>query len=1242
MAMKSTFGIGCLLLVGLLGVAAPSFGAGQKPRPIRLLFLGDQGHHKPADRCGQLKQAFGPRGIHLYYTEDQKQINSKNLALYDGLMVYANINRVEAEAESAILTYVANGGAYIPVHCASYCFHNSPKLIELLGGQFKRHGVGTFRTQIQKPDHPIMKGFKGFESWDETYVHHKHNEKDRIVLSVHEEKGQSEPWTWVRRHGQGRVFYTAWGHDQRTWSNPGFHDLLQRGIAWAVGEKVHTRWEALKLPELVYEDQKTTVPNYEKRNPAPRFQKPLSPADSMKLMQLPPGFEISLFASEPMIGNPTAMTWDHRGRLWIAESLDYPHDRVDGKGRDRIKILEDTNGDGKADKVTVFAEGLSIPTSLLHVDGGLLVAQAPHFLLLKDTNGDDKADEKEIVFSGWGTGDTHAGPSNLRFGVDNQIYGTVGYSGFNGKVDDKSLGFGNGIFRISPDLKKMEFLANTSNNTWGLGPSETGQIFASTANNTHSAHLTISRSYYEGIKGLTPFRARKIDGHYAMAPIGKYRQVDVHGGYTAAAGHDLYTARTFPKEFWNRIAFVNEPTGHLVHMAVLEPDGSSYQEVDGRNLLASADEWTAPIVTRVGPQGDVWVVDWYSFIIQHNPLPKGFKMGKGNAYVTPLRDKNRARIYRIRHKDATPASPPSLDIAKPESLVAALGHNNMLWRVHAQRLLRQRGKADVVSALMKMLRHQELDAIGSSPGALHALWTLHALGQAKLGSDVGNKCLETALKHAAPSVRRAGVLMLPATKLGLGALVQSGTLEDKDPQVRLEALLAIGQMPTHPEVGKTLVDLMKRLEGERDIALPHAFSIAASRHSAAFLDALFAANPAPANDGGAGGAKASKKNLIPNASFEEADGLKPKGWSIRNWSGEATQAVVAKGRSGKNAIRLSAEKMSESGYHIDIKVKPYMNYRLTGWVKTENVVGSGRGAMFYVSGVVRNASPSVRGTHDWRRIVHEFDTQDSTSIRINCMLGGWGKSTGTIWYDDLVLTRLKPSVGNLLDMTSARVVAVNHVSTAKPEELKRLLEALPGVKWSVARHVVQGLAEAWPKNQTVALDAATMAAWQKRIDTLPAAEQVSVLRLAWQAKILGLKGKAGTPQKTNSKAELIELSVLKGKMLFDKTAIQLKVGKSYRLVFKNIDDLPHNISIIKPGTLEKVGKAADAMLRQRDAEAKHYIPNSADILASSDLVYPGLSGEIVFNAPKKPGDYPFVCTFPGHWRLMKGVFTVAK
>src|SRR5262249_43770099 len=114
-------------------------------------------------------------------------------------------------------------------------FLNSPKYVALVGAQFKSHGTGTFRTQIAEPNHPIMKGFAGFESWDETYVHTKHNDKDRTVLEYRVDGSTKEPWTWVRTQGKGRVFYTAWGHDQRTWGNPGFQNLVERGIRWAVG-----------------------------------------------------------------------------------------------------------------------------------------------------------------------------------------------------------------------------------------------------------------------------------------------------------------------------------------------------------------------------------------------------------------------------------------------------------------------------------------------------------------------------------------------------------------------------------------------------------------------------------------------------------------------------------------------------------------------------------------------------------------------------------------------------------------------------------------------------------------------------------------------------------------------------------------------------------------------------------------------------------------------------------------------
>ena len=144
---------------------------------------------------------------------------------------------------------------FIPLHCASYCFLNSPKYIELVGAQFQRHGTGTFRTILAEGEHPIMRGFGGFESWDETYVHTKHNEQDRTVLEYRQEGDRKEPWTWVRTHGKGRVFYTAWGHDQRTWGNPGFQNLVERGIRWAVGADpgvvpAFTRQPPGRLPAL--------------------------------------------------------------------------------------------------------------------------------------------------------------------------------------------------------------------------------------------------------------------------------------------------------------------------------------------------------------------------------------------------------------------------------------------------------------------------------------------------------------------------------------------------------------------------------------------------------------------------------------------------------------------------------------------------------------------------------------------------------------------------------------------------------------------------------------------------------------------------------------------------------------------------------------------------------------------------------------------------------------------------------
>src|SRR5688572_19639763 len=181
----------CAALALGLAFLTPAWSA----EPLKLLFLGDSGHHRPADRFKQLEPVMKERGIELTYTDKLADLNAETLGKYAGLVIYANQERITPEQEKALLDYVAGGKGLVPLHCASFCFLNSPKYIELVGAQFQRHGTGTFRTIVAEGEHPILRGFDGFESWDETYVHTKHNEKDRTVLEWREERGGKEPWT---------------------------------------------------------------------------------------------------------------------------------------------------------------------------------------------------------------------------------------------------------------------------------------------------------------------------------------------------------------------------------------------------------------------------------------------------------------------------------------------------------------------------------------------------------------------------------------------------------------------------------------------------------------------------------------------------------------------------------------------------------------------------------------------------------------------------------------------------------------------------------------------------------------------------------------------------------------------------------------------------------------------------------------------------------------------------------------
>jgi putative membrane-bound dehydrogenase-like protein len=564
-----------------------------------------------------------------------------------------------------------------------------------------------------------------------------------------------------------------------------------------------------------------------------------------------------LFAAEPQVAKPICMQWDARGRLWIAETVDYPNQMQPmGQGHDRIKICEDTDGDGRADKFTIFADNLSIPTSFAFYKNGIIVVHSGLTEYLQDANGDSKADVRTVLFTGWGTQDTHAGPSNLRYGFDNWIWGTVGYSGFEGVVGGKRMRFGQGIYRFKPDGSAMEFVRSSNNNTWGLGISEDNIIFGSTANNNASMYMPIPNRYYEAVRGWSAGRLETVADSQEFFPItDKVRQVDWHGHYTAGAGGALYTARQFPKEYWNRVQFVAEPTGHLLGKFHLHPNGADFTACNGRNFLASDDEWTSPVAAEVGPDGTLWVIDWYNYIVQHNPVPVGFQKGKGNAYETPMRDKTHGRIYRVEYSAGS--KPPKMDLEKANSkeLVQALKNDNLFWRLTAQRLLVERGDTSVVPDLCDLVSDKKVDEIGLNVGAIHALWTLEGLHQLDTpdkqlsgipyrNEPVGpskkvKEALDAGLNHPSTAVQRAAIMVAPRDEIPRWErfAVQKGEVEQ---QPLLSFLLAASECPPEALVGNFLGMSVRQNSASWDRWVRDAATCAAARHDVSFLFRIIA------------------------------------------------------------------------------------------------------------------------------------------------------------------------------------------------------------------------------------------------------------------------------------------------------------------------------------------------------------------------------------------------------------------
>lgn len=516
----------------------------------------------------------------------------------------------------------------------------------------------------------------------------------------------------------------------------------------------------------------------------------LSPEESQVRFQLQPGFRIELVASEPMIEAPVAAAFDESGRLWVVEMRTYMPD-VEGTGelepRNRILILEDTDGDGKMDKSTVFLDDLVLPRGVAPTHGGALVIEPPNLLFCRNTDGDGKADERRVLLDGFAGRESpeHAGNGPI-YGIDNwwefsQHSSRVWFDGATARTQKTPV---HGQWGITRDNLGLLFYTPNSNpllvdlfpkhyaSRPGAAGSASGLGESIGKDGTTWPAIptpTVNRGYRDG--------TLRADGTLASV--------------TAACGPTMFRSGAFGEEFLDNV-FICEPAGQLVKRLVLSLQDDSFDAVNiykNGEFARSTDERFRPVNSLVGPDGNLYILDMYRGLIQHRMFltPHLKDITRRRGMETPI---NCGRIWRIVRDDPAAERNPVAPGALPAScdndtLVDLLASGNGWWRDTAQRLLVERRAVDVAPQLRSLAGTESVE--GSV--RVEAMWVLHGLGlmtqdEVQTLADSRNPAVRTAALRIAESLGPAAALE---------RLIQ-GAMDDADPGVRVQAALSIGQL----------------------------------------------------------------------------------------------------------------------------------------------------------------------------------------------------------------------------------------------------------------------------------------------------------------------------------------------------------------------------------------------------------------------------------------------------------------
>ncbi len=858
------------VVLSLLACAWPAFA--QRQQPLRVFIRAGAKTHGPNQHdhprfLAEWKELLNQRGARaegaLEFPTAEQLENTDVLVIYaqDGM-------KITGEQRANFEKFLRRGAGLVVIHDGVVSGDENDWAKKVQGGSWRWDGdkktrwlEGDVGLYFVEPKHPIILGLSNFDWTDEIYYDMDMAPDAHVLATSFHSVFVIAPqlWTYEKTWEGGEAPYRAFvsipGHEYASFQTPHYRALLLRGIAWAgKSANVDSLCSKEELNSLTY--------------PAGG---PTAPEQAASKLNVDPRFTIRLVAAEPLIEKVISLDWDRKGRLWVAETPEYPNgrainrndapiypdravhpdqyrgDKVDRPARDRISWLEDTNGDGRMDKKHVFADfehgvpgGLELVTSLVLYKDGVIVAQAPDILWIRDTNGDGVADKVQVLYTGFGTGDTHAVINNFRWGMDGWVYSAIGYSAGNPRSPDGSKDFGRvtaGVIRFRPDGSALEQVASGSCNTWGFDFAPDGEMFYTTATcGEHLLHIVmpekvLARGNVGGLRAsaVVPDHQKVFPAVHHTRPA--YVQIDWVGMFTAAAGSCIYNGGTWPDQF-NGTHFLSEPTVSLVHNDWLRPGGVTYAASkepsrEEAEFIAGSDLWFRPIHTRVGPDGALYVVDFYNQAAIHNDT-RGPAHGAHNAATRPDRDHHFGRIWRVEHREAKKLPPYKLDPRKPADLVKALEHPNGWVRGTAQRLLTEDPRGRAASALEKTVKSG-----ATSYARLNALWTLHNLGK------LDNGLLLAVLDDKDALLRKNAFRVVSEREKNSDAderKIVTAHLTDPDPRARLNALIALGSFDASPETARAVVAAWREF---KDKYLESAALGVASKDPLAYIKAAF-------------------------------------------------------------------------------------------------------------------------------------------------------------------------------------------------------------------------------------------------------------------------------------------------------------------------------------------------------------------------------------------------------------------